>query len=572
MLCGLALITQTARAGDIGYTRLRNEIGPSLPTGAETPVAQSEPELTSGSDQFYPLKTSSHFSGKTFIDASGEHETSTHATSVAERFFGHFNSVAPGVDEIRLYTATGWLGSDFLRSSSTQLPRFTTARVANHSWISDNDDSLQATNILQRMDYLVEKDDFIQVAGVNNRPNGTNEPVNVFAGGMNTIMVGTTLGEHSTGTNSGLSSPYISGRTRPHLVAPGSVATSFTAPLVAGAAAMLIDTAHTRPVLSNGSVPTSVGRSNLTIQHGETSEAIRAILLAGADRREAFGAGGVDTWSINTDEGLHGKYGAGELDVYNSYHILAGGEHNSREAGNPKEIRMYGWDYDGGFVSNVNKTYRFTIEEGTREFAASLVWNLDVNLVPNPPTNLVFDPSPTLRNLNLRLKNVATDATVQLSNGTIDVMENLYVPSLGPGQYELIVSAAGIAQYTTEYALAWRFASSTPPAAGDVDLDGRVDLADLSILQRNFGQSTRILRTDGDLNGDGLVSAADLLILADNFGLGAAAIPVEVGQLLAAARSAPRPIPEPTTLWAAALAMCGLAARRAARRRSLRQG
>jgi hypothetical protein len=184
----------------------------------------------------------------------------------------------------------------------------------------------------------------------------------------------------------------------------------------------------------------------------------------------------------------------------------------------------------------------------------------------------VADPSPSLRNLNLRLRNMATDATIQQSIGTADVMENLYVPALGPGQYELIVSATGIVQYTTEYGLAWRFATSTPPVAGDVDLDGRVNLADLSILQRNFGQSTRILRTDGDLNGDGIVNRSDLTILADQFGLGAVAIPTEVSELLAAANSAPAPIPEPVTAWAAAIALCGLLAFRAAGRRNHRQG
>jgi hypothetical protein len=567
LLCWLSMSCAALRA-DIRYQQLRNEIGNSLPTGANTMVAHSEPELVTGTDQFYPLETSPHFTGKSFIYGSGSHEASTHATEVGENFYGNFDSPAPGIDEIRLYTAGGWLGSNYLRHSTTQFPQFSAARVANHSWISDNDD--QSTNILQRMDYLVEKDDFIQVAGVNNRPNNVNTPVDVFAGGMNTILVGTTLGGHSTGTNIGLASPYVPGRTRPHLVAPGSVATSFTAPLVAGTAAMLVDTAHTRPALSNGSVQTSVGRANLTIQHGETSEVIRAILLAGADRQELF-AGGAETWSINTAEGLNSKYGAGELDVYNSYHILAGGEHNSWDA-NPKEIRIYGWDYDAAFVSNTTKTYRFTIEEGTREFAASLAWNLDINLVPNAPSGVVADPSPSLRNLNLRLRNMATDATIQQSIGTADVMENLYVPALGPGQYELIVSATGIVQYTTEYGLAWRFATSTPPVAGDVDLDGRVNLADLSILQRNFGQSTRILRTDGDLNGDGIVNRSDLTILADQFGLGAVAIPTEVSELLAAANSAPAPIPEPVTAWAAAIALCGLLAFRAAGRRNHRQG
>jgi len=543
---------------DIGYTRLQSELGAALPTGSITPVAQSEPELVSGTNQFYPDKTLADFAGKTFIDGSGTHLASDHATAVARVFYGNTGSPAQGIDEIRLYTATGWLGSDYLRQSTNQFPRFTTARVANHSWISTN--GAQTTNILQRMDYLVETDDFIQVAGVNNRdPGEANEPFDVFAGGMNVIMVGSSFGTHSTGTNVGLASPYIVGRTRPHLVAPGSVATSFTAPLVAGAAAMLVDTAHAQPAISNGSVQSSVGRANLTLQNGETSEVIRAILLAGADRNAAF-ASGTETWSINTAEGLNSKYGAGELDVYNTYHILAAGEHDSREAGPEKDIKLYGWDYEPGFVSTTTRTYRFAIEEGTRQFAASLAWNLDINLSAGAGGILV-DSSPTLRNLNLRLRNVDTNTTVQQSIGTVDVMENLYVPALAAGQYELVVSASGIVQYTTEYALAWRFAPSTPPLPGDVNLDGSVNLADLSTLQAHFGQSNRILWTDGDMNGDGAVSRADLLVLVNNFGAGGiTAAGAQFGDASALANFAPTPIPEPATLWAAVAAICALLA------------
>jgi hypothetical protein len=563
LLCGPPVARATT-LDEIGFTRLQNEIGAALPTGSITPVAQSEPEFGSGTNQHYPDKALADFAGKTFIDSSGTHLASGHATEVARYFFGNTLSAAQGIDEIRLYTANGWLGSDYLRHSTNQVPRFTTARVANHSWISTN--GAQTTNILQRMDYLVETDDFIQVAGVNNRPTGSNAPVDVFAGGMNTIMVGSTYGTHSTGTNIGLASPYIVGRTRPHIVAPGSVATSFTAPLVAGAAAMLVDAAHARPALSNGTVQSSVGRANMTLQNGETSEVIRAILLAGADRHAAF-AFGAETWSINTAEGLNNKYGAGELDIYNSYHILAAGEHDSREAGPIKDIKLYGWDYEPGFVSNTTRTYRFTIEEGTRQFAASLAWNLDINLAAGAGGILV-DSSPTLRNLDLRLRNVDTNTTVLQSVGTIDVMENLYAPALGPGNYELMVfSGNAIVPYTTEYGLAWRFAPSTPPLRGDVDLDGDVSLADLSILQKNFGRSSRIVWTDGDMNGDGAVSRADFLVLVSNFGAGGttAAAP-QFGHAQPLANFGPTPVPEPATLWAAAAAVCTLVGIRRFRR------
>jgi hypothetical protein len=70
------------------------------------------------------------------------------------------------------------------------------------------------------------------------------------------------------------------------------------------------------------------------------------------------------------------------------------------------------------------------------------------------------------------------------------------------------------------------------------------------------------LRTDGDLNGDGVVNRVDLLQLVGNYGLGAVAIPVEVENFLAAAGSAPTPIPEPTTAALAALAFSAWLGRR----------
>ncbi|WP_145446231.1 carbohydrate-binding protein [Mucisphaera calidilacus] len=53
--------------------------------------------------------------------------------------------------------------------------------------------------------------------------------------------------------------------------------------------------------------------------------------------------------------------------------------------------------------------------------------------------------------------------------------------------------------------------------AGDVDLSGRVDLLDLSILAAHFGD-TGVLPSEGDLNDDGVIDLLDLSILASNFG------------------------------------------------------
>ena len=59
--------------------------------------------------------------------------------------------------------------------------------------------------------------------------------------------------------------------------------------------------------------------------------------------------------------------------------------------------------------------------------------------------------------------------------------------------------------------------SVVPACPGDVNGDGFVSGADLSVLLAQFGQSIEQW-SDADLNGDGLVSGADLSVLLANFG------------------------------------------------------
>ena len=72
----------------------------------------------------------------------------------------------------------------------------------------------------------------------------------------------------------------------------------------------------------------------------------------------------------------------------------------------------------------------------------------------------------------------------------------------------------------TPYDLTWVQTPPAPPLiAGDVNGDGRVNLADFATLGTNFGStSTGLLRADGDLNNDGLVNLADFALMGANFG------------------------------------------------------
>ena len=59
-------------------------------------------------------------------------------------------------------------------------------------------------------------------------------------------------------------------------------------------------------------------------------------------------------------------------------------------------------------------------------------------------------------------------------------------------------------------------ARSTIP--GDANLDGKVDVNDLTIVLANFGQTTGMNWSTGDFNGDGRVDVNDLTIVLSHFG------------------------------------------------------
>lgn len=60
--------------------------------------------------------------------------------------------------------------------------------------------------------------------------------------------------------------------------------------------------------------------------------------------------------------------------------------------------------------------------------------------------------------------------------------------------------------------------NTAQPYGGDLDVDGDVDLADLSALLSNFGLSSGAEHADGDIDGDGAVSLADLSALLEDYG------------------------------------------------------
>jgi hypothetical protein len=448
----------------IGYPELKAEPGASVPTGAGVAVMQVEGADTNG--YYMPDTADAQFTGKTFTNATGTSTgMSSHAHQVGLNFYGNTISVAPGITNITVYELSDWLGSGFLKYGviPATAPAFSTCRIANHSWASDTGTASVNANILRRVDYLVETDDFIHVVGVNNilAAGDTNKPL--LADSYNAIAVGVTSGAHTTGTTA-VDSVYVTGRTKPDLVAPGespqnpSIRTSWAAGMVSASAALLVETGHTQTGLSNGSYTSP--RTALKIYHAETSEVVKAALMAGADRAvDNIRGADITDYKVDTSNGLDSRFGAGQVNIYNSYHVLAGGEHNSAQDGNATPIGRYGFDYDPAFGgssgSNSTGSYSFTANFASlaREIFASLVWNIDISAKMGDPVGTA-----TLYDLDLKLFDVtAGDTLVAYSASTLDNTENIWFNLLDGHNYRLdVVRGNGQGNFLWDYGLGWQ--------------------------------------------------------------------------------------------------------------------
>jgi len=484
---------------DIGYTRLQAEIGINAPTGSGVAVTQTEADTNSDPAiySYLPDGNNSQFTGKTITDATqalGPY--SGHATAVGKNFYGNTVSMAPGIEIIDAYLADHWLDNGFLQGMSSSKPLDSTSRIANHSWIGSTNDTTLDSDLLMRVDWLVDGDEYIQIVGQTNSA-VTNHAL--LGGAFNVIAAGKTDGINGRGT-AAVDTTYTAGRTRPHLVAPFTTSSAAT-PVVAAAAALLVDLGHNNSSLSTDPVATSTtNRKGMTIRNAERSEVVKAALMAGADRLTINDSGQnitdyrSDTANRSTN-GLDIRFGAGQVNIYNSYHIIAAGEQNSDEddGGAPGAIGVYGFDYDpvfgGGAGSNTVASYLFTVGPSPVILSAALAWNLYIDT----GNGNRFSGTATLRDLDLFIYDV-TNSTELLaaSASSSENTENLWL-ALNPGRSYLlqVIPKSGQSTFAWDYALAWQIVV-------DADGDGVTDIQDNCPQDTNPNQ----LDTDSDSMGD----------------------------------------------------------------------
>ena len=566
----LPLAAEATWREDTGLTKLRSTLGDQMLTGQGVFISQVE--AGSGNTNTYiPDPNSPHFDAAldpfgvepTFVNGSdGAHPfpaVSAHATnSVAQFFYGDgLNGLARGANTIVLYEANDYLRT-FLKCGNSgcgtlppDAPTFEdpndgqqqlTFVVQNHSWAGSlGGSSSNDQRALRKIDFLVDEHELTTVVGLENGSVANPHPTldNLLAYSYNAIAVGRANGEHAIGPTSSLYGP---GRNRPMIVSSTDTSVSAATAIVSGAATLMHEAL--------------IKHEDMTGPDGTRSEPMRAILLAGAEKKEFIdfvdpGTGLVDPWGRTASQPLDNILGVGRLNVYNSYLMTQGGQFpGSSSELSPTPVDSYGWDYSE-VDSNTDRFYEIVIPEGSfaEDFSVILTWNVDIN----PSFN-----SQSLANLSLELFD-SNDPNFEQSNSSVDNVEHIYIGEgqsveyLTEGTYTLKVSG-NMAQ---DYGIAWRTSTlfGTDPnnltPSADFDEDGDVDGDDFLAWQRSAGTLLGASHSDGDADGDGDVDNFDLAIFEADYG---------TSSLLANVVG----VPEPGTLVlaAAALAALMLASRR----------
>jgi hypothetical protein len=432
----LAVSPGMARADyleDVGYNALLVLLGGSTPDGTGVSVTQVEADLdgVSGSPYLYlPNTADSQFTGITFTDVSALSgaAVSSHATAVGQYFYGN-NAMASGISSVANYEANNWLQSGYLRYNfSSQAPLTENRDIQNHSWVGSTGNATIDTSLLNRLDYAIERDDFVAVVGTPNSGGSST----LLSNSYNTLNVGLSNGTHGAGTTT----VNGTGRLTVHLVAPDS-ATSFATAKVSSAAALLIDQAR------------DSGNAN-----ADHSEVVKAVMLAGATKSEFA------TWDRTSTRPLDETYGAGELNVLHNYQIMAGGEQESG-TGN---VALTGWDFDA-ITSAATQTYYLELAGGSM-LSIALNWNQHLTPTDPPGPSIDYNTMITsLANLDLQLWKVDEVGTllalVDESVSTLENIEHIWQQSLNAGRYAIIVSSGSSTSW--DYALAWQTTAIPEP-------------------------------------------------------------------------------------------------------------
>ena len=454
-----------AQHPDIGQIELRNEVGASNVNGTGVSFlhveAETFPDGPTGGAYYGPSQTHPQNASKTFVDPTGNNTgVNNHASLVGWQIYGGSLGVAQGLGEtgsppITLYGADDWifgqLGANFQGDTNPdQVPVVQNYDVSNHSYVGVPSAGFTAAdleNSLQRLDWVVNQSEMSTVVGTNN---GSANPVpGLHSSAYNLITVGRSDGSHAAG----VSSLNGAGRIAVDIVAPPGTtfpthSTSNATGIVSGAAAVL----H---------------QSGAGLTDATRAEVIKATLLAGATKDEFSGA-----WDRTTTRPLDEVFGAGELNIYNSYFVQQGGEFNGSNTDPASLIGDNGWDYETLLAEGDERFYEFVIGSGEQfdELSVILNWHAEIEDTDLDPG--IFIPSLSVADLSLELFDSTggfLGSLADQSDSLLDNVEHIYVENLQAGTYHLRVANKGTGSFDTDYGLAFRasrsFVSVPEPSA-----------------------------------------------------------------------------------------------------------
>jgi len=443
------LSAQSSTLAAIGMTLL--ETTTTNLNGGGVQVAQVEGDSPAAGDfnvnpsaVDQPMGRFSYYSinGCTTNFPNSEGGESGHADEVAQSFYGLSTGVAPKVAHVDNYDASvfvtvGGLGTIGLGPYLVYLPGINiNDPVVNQSFVVSSATTNKQTAVDSSYDNYAAQYNTLFVSAIGNG-GAVNPPSTCYNG----------LGVGAFGGSSSMGPTPDNGRAKPDLMAPGS-ATSFSTPLVSGAAAVLIQAG----LRGDGGADTNSAVAICTL---------KALLINGAIKPVG--------WTNLSPSPLDAYYGAGVLNVFDSYHQLAGGKqgYNATSSvitgaahpppGAPASAGVLsGWDFNTNTSSSTRdgvNHYYFNVTNGragaTFTTTATLVWNRQQNQT-------------AINNLGLFLYNTANSNLVAASISRVDNVQHVWVPRLPAGQYDLQVWKAGgtnLVSPAETYALAFEFFS-----------------------------------------------------------------------------------------------------------------
>ena len=415
------------RGGDLdttGVTLLR-QIDPTL-NGSGVRVGHTESPVSGSTPP--PFEVNPAAAGQptnlfTWISSIGTATSYTnsvgteswHANLVGENFYGIPGGIATNVNHVDNYEAS-WFFNHYIYNGLS-----ISARVVNQSFIF-----IPLYEVLVNTNY----DNYAARYGTIfvSANGGTNDVKPICAPG--TSYNGISVGAYNAFS---LPGPTTDGRCKPDIVAPDQAqfpggAASYTTPYVSGSAAVLVQAANR----GDGGADTNAAGDLRTI---------KALLLNGAIKP--------GDWTNGTATPLDARYGAGVVNVFNSWKQLKGGQHDFIEsttnngggahppgANTNNEAALTGWDYNSitnsGSGSNRKEQvnhYYFNLPAGSNNvftLTATLVWNKQ-------------NGATAINNLNLFLYNAGNSNLVACSTSAVDNVEHIFLPTLAAGRYDLQV-------------------------------------------------------------------------------------------------------------------------------------